>query len=95
MPSAVDKEFFADIKNPNKELKKQHIDTYMVIIAKAPEAAGLKAVDPKTVVTGSSFMVKFIVKIAGLICFRIDTLLVSSHTSDLLILNVILIFHRV
>ncbi|KAL6540480.1 hypothetical protein OROMI_024363 [Orobanche minor] len=55
-PCGVDKTFFEEIMQPNKQLHVEHIESYMSILSSRPDFAGLNGVHSKIGLMSSYFM---------------------------------------
>ncbi|KAL6579041.1 hypothetical protein OROMI_009257 [Orobanche minor] len=55
-PCGVDKTFFEEIMQPNKQLHVEHIESYMSILSSRPDLAGLNGVHSKIGLMSSYFM---------------------------------------
>ncbi|KAL6540468.1 hypothetical protein OROMI_024351 [Orobanche minor] len=55
-PCGVDKTFFEEIMQPNKQLHVEHIESYMSILSPRPDLAGLNVVHSKIGLMSSYFM---------------------------------------
>ncbi|KAL6518016.1 hypothetical protein OROMI_033717 [Orobanche minor] len=55
-PCGVDKTFFEEIMQPNKQLHVEHIESYMSILSSRPDLAGLNEVHSKIGLMSSYFM---------------------------------------